>query len=115
MSFNPPLRAGKGITMFQNKSVASPQISSLALLQAAFPGVINLTTKNVGVVCSFTPGSIRTLVSRGTFEIKSTSSGRRRIFDIRDVAEYLDKRRAPKPRRGPKSKVEKAKSEGDAV
>jgi len=81
--------------------------SSLSLLQAAFPGRISLTAPEVGTACNITPASIRTLRCRGAFRIPSSSNGGKHLFDIRDVADFLDARRKPKSQRGAPTKVQR--------
>lgn len=94
-------------------SSTSEHLSALNLLQQAFPGCFRLTTKQIAASLSSTPASIRTMRCRGTFPIPSTNDGR---YDIRDVAEYLDKQRTPKPRRGAPTKAERlAKLEGGSI
>lgn len=96
----------------QNQTAST---SSLALLQAAFPGKIILTSDEVGIACNITPASIRTLRCRGVFRIPSFSNGGKHLFDIRDVAEFLDSRRTPKPKRGAPTKAQRiARAEGRA-
>lgn len=89
-------------------SPAAPaSTSALALLQSAFPGQIWLDSKQVGQACNITPASIRTLRARGKFKVPSISNGGKHLFDIRDVAAYLDAQRTPKPKRGARSKAER--------
>lgn len=91
------------------------ETTSLYLLQAAFPGRVSLTAPEVGTACNITPASIRTLRCRGVFRIPSFSNGGKHLFDIRDVAEFLDARRTPKPKRGAPTKAQRlARAEGRA-
>lgn len=91
------------------------QTTALALLQAAFPGQIWLNCQQVGQVCNITPASIRTLRARGEFKIPSISNGGKHVFDIRDVAAFLDGQRTPKPKRGARKKAERMAAAGGAA
>lgn len=85
---------------------AATDISALELLQAAHPGKIRLDGAECAAAIGITAGSIRTLRSRGTFTIpSSTASGKGQYFDIRDIATYLDAQRKVKPRRGAPTKA----------
>lgn len=90
--------------------MTAQKLTTLGLIQAAFPGKIYLNSEEVALAGNLTPGSIRTLRCRGEFDLESlprNGSGKCR-FDIRDVADWLDARRAPgKKKRGAKTKVER--------
>lgn len=97
------------------RSIAT-DITALDLLQRIYPGKIRLDAKETAAAIGITPGSIRTLRCRGTFAIKSVSEkGYCQYFDIRDVAEYLDAQRTPKPRRGAPTKAARLAKIGVAL
>lgn len=91
---------------------ASSSVSSLALLQASFPNTFLLSSANVAQVLGITPASLRTRRCTGKFAIPSASNGRDHRYDIRDVAEYLDARRTPKPKRGAPTKAARMEKNG---
>lgn len=79
--------------------------TAMDILQKLFLGQIRLTARNVAMILSISPATIRTLNSRGTFPIPSQSNRGKRFYDIRDVAAYLDAQRTPPKRRGAPTKV----------
>jgi len=86
-------------------SSSAADIPALELLQRAFPGKIRLDSAETANAIGITRGSIRTLRSRGTFTIPSTSNGGDHYFDVRDVAAFLDNQRTLKPKRGAPTKA----------
>lgn len=89
------------------------QSQTLDLIRSIHPGKIRLDGAEFAALIGITPASVRTLRSRGTLDIQSQSNGKTAYFDIRDVAEFLDKQRTPKPKRGAPTKaarMEKARA-----
>lgn len=115
------------------KTVASTHteaLSGLDLIQLAFPGTLQLLVEDVANLVRLKTGTIRNMISEKTFPIPSTKeNGSHRVFDVRDVAAYLDAKRVKahqessiliansKPKLGASTKAEriKAKSLGVTV
>jgi len=68
-------------------------MSTLDRLRARF-NKERLGTKERADVLGLDVKTIHNLVSDGRFEIPTYREGGRRLADVRDVAEYLDKKRA---------------------
>ncbi len=85
----------------------STATTMLALLQAAFPSKIWLSSADVARAANLkSAGSFRTLRARGSIDLQPTRKGGR-DYDIRAVAEWLDARNAPKKKRGAHTKVQR--------
>jgi hypothetical protein len=89
----------------------NPDISSLQIIQQFYPGQSRLSLLSLAKLLDFANQSVRNSISAGTFPIKSYKDGAHRFFDIRDIAEYLEKKRGEaiqkpaKPRRGRPTKA----------
>lgn len=78
----------------------STTTTTLALLQAAFPSKISLSSADVAKAANLkSAGSLRTLRARGSIDLQPSTEGGRN-YDIRVVANWLDERNAPKKRGG---------------
>lgn len=86
---------------------------NLEILLYQFRGQINLTIEQTANVLGYDENYIRNLISQGRFPIKTfkTGEGRgaRRMVNIADLADHLDRLQSqePKRRRGPKTKAER--------
>lgn len=84
--------------------------SSAAELIFAQLGIVSrLSVEDVSIILRRPTQSIRNSISKGNFPIPSYSEGRRRWFDVRHVAYYLDRLYMPVPpkKRGRPSNLEK--------
>ncbi|WP_108525321.1 MULTISPECIES: helix-turn-helix domain-containing protein [unclassified Pseudomonas] len=81
-----------------------------------------LTVEQVSEITSEQPQTIRNLVSQGRYRIPSFKIGRKRVFRLIDVAQFIDQQfladpshpSKKKPRRGRPTKVEQmARQSGD--
>lgn len=87
-------------------------VSTLDFLSKNFPPT--LTVEQVSQITSEHSQTIRNLVSLGSYRIPSFKIGRKRVFRLIDVAEYIEQQRAADPshpkhkraRRGRPTKVE---------
>lgn len=90
--------------------------SSLAILQAQFPGQIRIQLTSSAKVLDLAEQSIRNQISKGTFPIPTVLDGGRRFVFIQDLAEFLETQRltasaGKKKRRGPRTNAEKFAAE----
>lgn len=87
-------------------------VSTLDFLCKSFPPT--LTVEQVSEITSEQPQTIRNLVSQGCYRIPSFKIGRKRVFRLVDVAEFIDRQfladpshpSHQKPKRGRPTKVE---------
>lgn len=84
-------------------------LSSLDFLATRFPATVNV--KQVSQITSEAPQTIRNRLSCGTYPIPSFTIGRKRLFRLLDVANYLDqvcglRGLVMTPKRGRPSKLE---------
>jgi hypothetical protein len=87
-------------------------VSTLEFLSKTYPPT--LTVDQVSEITSEQPQTIRNLISQGRYRVPSFKIGRKRVFRLLDVAEYIDRQRLAdpshptkkKPRRGRPTKVE---------
>ena len=73
-------------------AATTPSLVTQMLLSEKYG--LRLTVEQLGEVLSMTPGAILTSISAGRFDVPTYVDGRRRYADFRDVAAYLDQRRA---------------------
>lgn len=87
-------------------------VSTLEFLNKSYPPT--LTVEQVSEITSEQPQTIRNLVSQGCYRIPSFKIGRKRVFRLIDVADFIDRQfladpshpSRKKPRRGRPTKVE---------
>lgn len=87
-------------------------ISTLEFLCKSYPPT--LTVEQVSEITSEQPQTIRNLVSQGRYRIPSFKIGRKRVFRLVDVADFIDRQFQAdpshpshlKPRRGRPTKIE---------
>ncbi|KOF53025.1 hypothetical protein AD428_16330 [Achromobacter sp. DMS1] len=87
-------------------------VNTLDFLSKSYPPT--LTVEQVSQITSEQPQTIRNLVSQGRYRIPSFKIGRKRVFRLVDVAEFIDQQlladpshpSKKKPRRGRPTKVE---------
>lgn len=90
--------------------------STLALLRETFPKQLEIDTADLATLIHSTPDSIRTRRSRGDFHIPSHQGSDRghHMYDLRDVAEYIDQCRGAKTKKasvGRPTKIEQRAAE----
>ncbi len=66
-------------------------VSTLEFLSKAYPPT--LTVEQVSEITSEQPQTIRNLISQGRYRVPSFKIGRKRVFRLLDVAEYIDRQR----------------------
>lgn len=74
-------------------STASNSTYAIDLLVLQFPKKFRLTTAELAVVLNIDAGTIRNKSINNTFPVHTYIDGRQRFADIRDVADYLDRKR----------------------
>ncbi|WP_454734313.1 helix-turn-helix domain-containing protein [Cupriavidus pauculus] len=87
-------------------------VSTLEFLSKTYPPT--LSVEQVSEITSEQPQTIRNLISQGRYRVPSFKIGRKRVFRLVDVAEYIDQQLLAdpshpsrrKPRRGRPTKVE---------
>jgi hypothetical protein len=86
---------------------------NLEILLFQFRGQINLSIEQVAQSIGYDCNYCRNLISQNNFPIKTfkigESRGSRRMVNVADLADYLDKvsNSEPAKRRGPKTKAQK--------
>lgn len=88
-----------------NHATATP--SALSMLQSMFPNKMRIGTPALAEVIDWNPISIRNAIHHKKFPIHTYVDGRNRYADLRDVANYLDKKRTPPPKIGRPTKASK--------
>lgn len=87
-------------------------ISTLEFLSKTYPPT--LTVEQVSEITSEQPQTIRNLISQGRYRVPSLKVGRKRVFRLVDIAEFIDQQLLADPshpsrrkaRRGRPTKVE---------
>ncbi|CAG9170422.1 helix-turn-helix domain-containing protein [Cupriavidus pinatubonensis] len=87
-------------------------VSTLEFLSKTYPPT--LTVEQVSEITSEQPQTIRNLISQGRYRVPSFKIGRKRVFRLLDIAEFIDQQLLAdpshpskrKPRRGRPTKVE---------
>lgn len=67
--------------------------SSLELLLEQNPGCVVLDTPSLAKAIGWHPGAVRNALSKGTFPIPSFKIACKRVFYVKDVADYIDRLR----------------------
>lgn len=71
--------------------------TALSMLQSMFPNKMRIGTVDLATVLDLHPQTIRNAVAEKSFKIPTYLDGHLRYADLRDVADYLDKKRNAKP------------------
>lgn len=71
----------------------STTTTQLQIIHQFYPAQSRLSLVSLAKLLDFAEQSIRNAISAGTFPIKNYKDGAHRFFDVRDVAEYLEKKR----------------------
>ena len=79
--------------------------SALEIILKLHPGQSRLSLVALAKLLDWAEQSIRNAISDGTFPIKSYKDGAHRFFDIRDIAEHLEKKRGEAIQKPKKNKV----------
>lgn len=100
-----------------NPTPAAADCYGFDLIQKFHPGKVRLSVSSLAGVLDCHEQSIRNSVAKCKFPIHSYRDNGKRYFDVRDVAEYLDKmRNAPtRRRRGRPTKEEQLAKAAAAV
>lgn len=98
-------------------STSTKVSTALEIILKSHPNQSRLSLGSLAQLLDLADQSIRNSISAGTFKIKNYKDGSRRFFDIRDIAEYLEKKRgeaiAPsiqKPKKNKRGRPTKAVS-----
>lgn len=67
--------------------------NSLDLIQQFYPKTFRIDTDQLAILIGLGSQTVRNKTSKNTLRIKSMKDGARRLFDIRDVAAFLDEQR----------------------
>jgi len=95
--------------------------SSLSYLSTKYPPTLNV--EQLAEITSESPQTIRNRLTLGTYHVPSFKVGRKRVFRLIDVAQFLDQRLFDdpsypshcRPKRGRPTKVERAMREQHRV
>lgn len=83
---------------------------TLQILLARFNGQVLIPFIPAAETMGFAGQTARNLSSRGEFPVPTVTVGRRRFIHLADMAEYVDALRAPKTKRGPRTKKERVEA-----
>lgn len=75
----------------------SARVPALSILLEQYPQQLRISLAATSRWIGIKEGTARNWLSAGTFPISTVLSGDRRLVDIRDLAEYLDRRSAQTP------------------
>lgn len=89
-------------------------VSALELLIKLYPGKMRIGTPALAEVIDWNPISIRNAIHHKKFPIHTYVDGHNRYADLRDVADYLDKKRTPTPKIGRPTKASKLAAQASA-
>lgn len=69
----------------------SARVPALSILQEQYPQQLRISLVDASRWIGIRPGTARNWLCAGTFPIPTVLSGDRRLVDIRDLGEYLDR------------------------
>lgn len=76
--------------MVLEKACQKMYTNSLDLIQQFYPKTFRIDNDQLAVLIGLGSQTVRNKTSKNTLQIKSMKDGARRLFDIRDVADFLD-------------------------
>ena len=85
---------------------------TLQILLARFNGQVLIPFIPAAETMGFAGQTARNLSSRGEFPVPTVTVGRRRFIHLADMADYVEALRAPKPKRGARTKKERIEAAG---
>lgn len=88
----------------KSNNSALSDLSALDIVHRFYPGQIVLDTSQLGNLLGLHPQYVRNRISTGRFPIRPLTLGRNYVFDVRDVAEFIDASRLTREARAQEQK-----------